>query len=139
MSAISLPRTDTERDGSRRGNRLEQELAALRLQYANLERNGRVAKRFSALMLVVVAGLLGYLLWTDFVKGALFLVMAVAIGAYAWFARRDFRWIDAGTPIGEFEFGASQAKKVEQWIADREGRLAGLRSANSSGDTGMHL
>jgi hypothetical protein len=60
--------------------RLEQELAALRLQYANLERNGRVVKRFSALMLVVVAGLLGYLLWTDFVKGALFLVMAVAIG-----------------------------------------------------------
>jgi hypothetical protein len=112
--------------------RLEHELAALRSQYANLERNGRVAKRFSALMLVVVAELLGYLLWTDFVKGALFLVIAMAIGAFAWFARRDFRWIDAGTPVVEVGFGPSQAQKVERWIADREGRLAELRSANSA-------
>ncbi|MBR1144408.1 hypothetical protein [Bradyrhizobium sp. AUGA SZCCT0431] len=117
--------------------RLEHELAALRSQYALLERNGRVAKRGSVFMLAALAAFLGYLLWADFVMGALAVVVSTAIAVLVWFLpASNRRWIDAGTPMGELEFGPSQAQKVEQWIADREARLAELRLADSSGNPG---
>src|SRR5829696_3131813 len=83
--------------------RLEQELAALRSQYVNLARNGRVAKRSVVFLLAALAVLLGYLLWKDFVMGAFALIMAAAFTVLVWLTRRrPFRWIDAGTPTGEF-------------------------------------
>jgi glutathione S-transferase len=116
--------------------RLERELAALRSQYVNLARNGRVAKRSVVFLLAALAVLLGYLLWKDFVMGAFALIMAAAFAALVWLTRpRTFRWIDVGTPTGEFHVGPSQAQKVEQWIADRESRLSELRSAVSSADS----
>jgi hypothetical protein len=117
--------------------RLEHELAALRSQYALIERNGRVAKRGSVFMLAALAVFLGYLLWADFVMGALAVIVSAAVAAVAWFMPAgNRRWVDTGTPMGEFDFGPSQAQKVEQWIADREVRLAELRVADSSGNPG---
>ncbi|CAN7733304.1 hypothetical protein LJR220_001899 [Bradyrhizobium sp. LjRoot220] len=119
--------------------RLEHELAELRSHYAHLERNGRVMKRGSVIMLAAFAAFIGYLLWTDFVMGALAVVVSATIAALVWFMPASGRrWIDAGTPMGEFEIGPSRARKVEQWIADREARLAELRMANSSGGSGTH-
>ncbi|MBR1188817.1 hypothetical protein JQ634_17685 [Bradyrhizobium sp. AUGA SZCCT0240] len=113
--------------------RLERELAELRSHYAHLERNGRVMKRGSMFMLAALAVFLGYLLWADFVMGALAVAVAAAIAVLVCFLpASNRRWIDAGTPMGEFEFGSSQAQKVEQWIADREVRLAQLRLAGSA-------
>jgi hypothetical protein len=61
--------------------------------------------------------------------------VSAAIAALVWFLpARNRRWIDAGTPMGEFEFGPGQARKVEQWIADREARLAELHLADGSGN-----
>ena len=115
--------------------RLERELAELRSHYAHLERNGRVMKRGSMFMLAALAVFLGYLLWADFVMGVLAVVAAAAIAAIVWLLpASNRRWIDAGTPMGEFEFSSSQAQKVEQWIADREARLAELRLAGSAGN-----
>jgi hypothetical protein len=117
--------------------RLEHELAELRSHYAQLERNGRMTKQGERFFLAVIVVLLGYLLWTDFVMGAFALIVAAAVAALVWFTRsRDFRWVDAGTPMGEVEFGPSQARKVERWIADREARLAELRLADSSSNPG---
>jgi hypothetical protein len=117
--------------------RLEHELAALRSQYALIERNGRVAKRGSVFMLVALAVFLGYLLWADFVMGAFAVIVSAAVAALVWFMpASNRRWVDTGTPMGEFDFGPSQAQKVEQWIADREMRLAELRRADSSGNPG---
>jgi hypothetical protein len=117
--------------------RLEHELAALRSQYALIERNGRVAKRGSVFMLVALAVFLGYLLWADFVMGAFAVIVSAAVAALVWFMpASNRRWVDTGTPMGEFDFGPSQAQKVEQWIADREVRLAELRVADSSGNPG---
>jgi len=116
--------------------RLEQELAALRSQYVNLARNGRMAKRSAVFLLAALAVFLGYLLWKDFVVGAFALIMAAAVGVLLWATRsRGLRWIDVGTPMGEFDAGPSQAKKVEQWIADRESRLAALRLAMGPADS----
>lgn len=116
--------------------RLEQELAALRSQYVNLARNGRMAKRSVVFLLAALAVLLGYLLWKDFVMGAFALIMAAAVGALIWVTRsRGLRWIDVGTPMGEFDVGPSQAEKVEQWIADRESRLTALRLAVGPADS----
>jgi len=115
-------------------DRLEQELAALRSQYANIERNGRVTKRGSMFMLAALAVFILFLLWRDFVAGAIAVLAMAAVAALVWFfPSSGRRWIDAGTPMGEFEFGKSQAQKVEQWIADREARLAQLRLAESAG------
>jgi hypothetical protein len=117
--------------------RLERELAELRSHYAQLERNGRMTKQGVRFFLAVIAVLLGYILWADFVMGAFALIGLVAVAALVWFTRsRDFRWIDAGTPMGEVEFGPGQAQKVGQWIADREARLAELRLANRSSNPG---
>ena len=71
--------------------RLEHELAELRSHYAQLERNGRMTKQGEKFFLAVIAVLLGYLLWTDFVAGAFALTMATAVGALVWFTRsREF-------------------------------------------------
>ena len=115
--------------------RLEHELAELRSHYAQLERNGRMTKRGSMFMLAALAVFIGYLLWADFVMGAFAVVVSAAIAALVWLLPAgNRRWIDAGTPMGELESGPSQALKVEQWIADREARLAELRLADSSGN-----
>jgi hypothetical protein len=115
--------------------RLEQELAELRQHYAQLERNGWMTKRGSMFMLAALAVFIGYLLWADFVMGAFAVVVSAAIAALVWFLPAgNRRWIDAGTPMGELESGPSQARKVEQWIADREARLAELRLADGSGN-----
>jgi len=113
--------------------RLEHELAELRSQYANLERNVHVMKRGSMFMLAALVIFILYLLWRDFVVGAIAVIASAAVAALVWFfPASDRRWIDASTPMGEFEFGPSQAQKVEQWIADREARLAELRLAENS-------
>ena len=113
--------------------RLECELAELRSQYANLERNVHVMKRGSMFMLAALFIFILYLLWRDFVVGAIAVIASAAVAALVWFfPASDRRWIDASTPMGEFEFGPSQAQKVEQWIADREARLAELRLAENS-------
>ena len=113
--------------------RLEHELAALRSQYANLERNVHVMKRGSMFMLAAHVVFILFLLWRDFIVGAIAVVVSAAVAALVWFfPASDRRWIDASTPMGEFEFGPSQAQKVEQWIADREARLAELRLAENS-------
>jgi hypothetical protein len=114
--------------------RLEHELAELRSQYANLERNAHVMKRGSMFMLAALVVFILFLLWRDFVVGAIAVVVSAAVAALVWFfPAGDRRWIDTSTPTTEFEFGPSQAQKVEQWIADREARLAELRLAESSG------
>jgi hypothetical protein len=114
--------------------RLEHELAELRSQYANLERNAHVMKRGSMFMLAALVVFILFLLWRDFIVGAIAVIVSAVVAALVWFfPASDRRWIDAGTPMGEFEFGPSQAQKVEQWIADREARLAELRLTESSG------
>jgi len=114
--------------------RLEHELAELRSQYANLERNAHVMKRGSMFMLAALVVFILFLLWRDFVVGAIAVVVSAAVAALVWFMPpSNRRWVDAGTPTTEFGFGPSQAQKVEQWIADREARLAELRLAESSG------
>ena len=113
--------------------RLERELAELRSQYANLERNVHVMKRGSMFMLAALVVFILFLLWRAFVVGAIAVVASATVAAVVWFfPASDRRWIDAGTPTTEFGFGPSQAQKVEQWIADREARLSELRLAENS-------
>ena len=114
--------------------RLQRELAELRSHYAHLERNGRVMKRGSMFMLAALVVFILFLLWRDFLVGAIAVIASAAVAAVVWFMPpSNRRWVDAGTPTTEFGFGPSQAQKVEQWIADREARLAELRLAESSG------
>jgi hypothetical protein len=113
---------------------LEHELATLRSRYEIMKRNGQRAKAFFYFVLIpVIGGLTILLLIKDFVAGLFVAIPLTAFSALAWLYRdKRPRWIDIGTPQSEFDFGPSEAGKVELWIATRERRLAELQPERNS-------
>jgi hypothetical protein len=120
--------------------RIEHELAALREHYAALQRGGERMRIFVPIALVIVAGLLVALTIKDVAAGlfalSMILVFVVACRLCGRLtndpAARTFRWIDVAVPTPYyFYMGPSTAQRVEGWIADRERRLAELKSIHS--------
>jgi hypothetical protein len=113
---------------------LEHELMALRSTYAIMQRNGqRMRVFFLFVLLPFVVGLTALILVSDFLAGLLVAIPLIVLGLLLWSYRGEGgRWIDIGTPGPQFNFGPSEAQKVELWIAVREKRLAELRSEDIS-------
>ena len=118
---------------------LEHELGALRHRYALMQRSGERLRRLWPIASAIIAGLVLMLMLMikDFGAGLFAVLMIVAVGVLIWLlARGDdpegakrFRWIDLAAPAPhEFYYGPSEAERVETWIADRERRLAELKS-----------
>jgi cell division protein FtsW (lipid II flippase) len=106
---------------------LQYELAMLRERYEIIERNGRWVGVFCLLSLIPVASIAAYGLWKDFVMAAVILAFIAVIAVLLRLLGTErFRWIDVGTPGSEFDFGPSEARKVETAIAQREKRLTEL-------------
>jgi hypothetical protein len=115
--------------------RIEQELAALREHYAVLQRGGERLRMFVPIAFVALAALLVALMIKDLAAGLFALFIALVVVAIGYVTRtigprsKKFRWIDAAVPAPhEFYFGPSEAERTETWIADRERRLAELKS-----------
>ena len=114
--------------------KLEHELMALRSTYAIMQRNGqRMRVFFLFVLLPFVVGLTALILVSDFLAGLLVAIPLIILAVLVWSYRSErARWIDIGTPGLQFNFGPSEAQKVELWIAVREKRLAELRSEDIS-------
>ena len=87
-------------------------------------------RAFCLFALIPLAGTAAYVLWKDFVAAAFILASLAVIAILLRLLRTErpgrFRWIDFSTPNSEFDFGPSEASKVETAIAQREKRITEL-------------
>ena len=120
--------------------KIEHELEILRPRYAIFAYWAVVVKWFCTIAAVVVLALLALLATREPVMALFMTFVAVFVVLMVWLSHPHvgrFRWIDLVSPAPRLAWGswvrrpASEAMSIETMVAERETRLAQLRSSRT--------
>jgi hypothetical protein len=121
--------------------KIERELDILRWRYAIFQRWAKITKwLFIGVAVTISLALAGYGVLYDALVAVIVSVIVVVIGGGFYLTRNDTepRWIDVVSPLPGWPWGRlfnigpkSEATAIETMIAEREARLAAIRSGQA--------
>jgi hypothetical protein len=108
--------------------KIEHELAILRERYALYQRGAEWVRRTLIAAGIVIAGLILWRIILGDVFGAILIVIICVIMLLGGIRYRRRRLIDIVSEIRVMPHGRSEAREIEEMIAQREKRLAELKA-----------
>jgi hypothetical protein len=104
--------------------KIEHELAILRERYAIFQRGANWVRHFLIVAGIVAAGLILWRLILGDFFGAILIAILCGIMLVSSIGYRKWRLIDIVSEMRFPQHGGSEAREIEEMIADREKRLA---------------